>query len=50
VHDHSGPERLRSLLLQVVLVGLVLVAGLTIFETVADATTSAGQGLTTAEP
>lgn len=51
MHDQSGPERLRSLLLQVLLVGLVVVAGLTIFETVADATTSAGEGLTTtAEP
>jgi hypothetical protein len=38
VHDPSGPERLRSLLLQAVLVGLVVVAGLLVFDTVADAT------------
>lgn len=50
MHDHSGPERLRSLLLQVLLVGLVVVAGLTVFDAVADATTSAGEGLTSAEP
>lgn len=50
MHDHSGPERLRSLLLQVLLVGLVVVAGLTVFQTVADATTSVSDGLTSAEP
>lgn len=39
VHDTSGPERLRALLLQAILVGLVVVAGLLVFDTVADATT-----------
>jgi hypothetical protein len=39
VHDRSAAERLRSLLLQVFLVGLVAVAGLLVFDTVADATT-----------
>lgn len=41
MHDPSGPERLRGLLLQAILVGLVVVAGLLVFETVADATTEA---------
>ena len=39
MQDTSGAERLRSLLLQVFLVGLVVVAGLLVFGTVADATT-----------
>lgn len=40
MHDPSGPERLRSLLLQAFLVGLVVVTGLLVFDTVATATTA----------
>lgn len=47
VHDTSGPERLRALLLQVILVGLVVVAGLLVFSTVADATTEVRDELET---
>lgn len=41
MHDRSGSERLRSLLLQVLLVGLVLLAGAMVFDTVASATAPA---------
>jgi hypothetical protein len=49
VHD-SGPERLRSLLVQAILVALVVVAALLVFDTVADATTDAQDGLHAPEP
>lgn len=38
MYEHSAAERARSLLLQVVLVALVVIGGLTVFETVSSAT------------
>ena len=50
LHDTSGPERLRALLLQVILVGLVVAAGLLVFGTVADATTDVRDELQSTGP
>jgi len=50
VHETSAAERLRSLLLQVFLVGLVVIAGLLVFGTVADATTEVEEKLETTTP
>lgn len=49
MHDTSGAERLRSMFLQVFLVGLVVVAGLLVFGAVADATTDVKQEMQTVE-
>lgn len=48
-HAHAAADRLRSLLLQAFLVGLVVTAGLLVFETVADATTEAEEQMHQAE-
>jgi hypothetical protein len=50
VQDNSGPERLRALLLQTLLVGLVVVAGLLVLGAVADVTTELRDGMEAAEP
>jgi len=42
-HPHAAADRMRSLLLQVFLVGLVVVAALLLFGAVADATTEVEQ-------
>lgn len=42
---HATADRLRSLLLQAMLVGLVVLAGVLVFGTVADATTDVEQEL-----
>lgn len=49
MYDPSGSERLRALLLQALLVGLVVVAGLLVFDTVADATSEVEHQLETTD-
>lgn len=49
MHDRSGSERLRSLLLQVLMVGLVLLAGALVFDTVASATAPAQDVMSTGQ-
>jgi capsular polysaccharide biosynthesis protein len=50
MYESSAAERLRALLLQAFLVGLVVVAGLLVFGTVADATTDVEEQLETSTP
>lgn len=45
MHDHSAAERTRSLLLQVVLVGLVVLGALAIFDAVSSATEPAADSM-----
>lgn len=48
-HSHAAADRLRSLLLQAFLVALVVLAGLLVFGTVADATTQVEQEMQQSE-
>ena len=45
MYEHSAAERTRSLLLQVVLVGLVVLGCLAVFEAVSSATEPVAEGM-----
>lgn len=45
VYEHCAAERTRSLLLQAVLVGLLVLGGLTLFDTVSSATEPVAEGM-----
>lgn len=45
MYEHSVAERTRSLLLQVVLVGLLVLGGLALFDTVSSATEPMADGM-----
>lgn len=45
MYEHCAAERTRSLVLQAVLVGLLVLGGLTLFDTVSSATEPVAEGL-----
>jgi hypothetical protein len=45
VYEHCAAERIRSLLLQALLVGLLVLGGLAVFDTVSSATEPVAEGM-----